>query len=231
MSGARGFTCADASCWFALLPHHFLLIMDFVPPVINRFFTSTPFGDSSAAKQVHCWWPSLWVKQSLFNENNISEHTVYPQCLFPNFRLWRSGYFIDNHLPKNSSNITLANLKTKESIKQPFSQPAARSGALFWIQITHGATTVKGTWLNNMKRIVPISVYLIILGREFRQSAPLCLMADIKLVKPSINSDTFSNTQILKKGWHCEISYSYLICWVGWGNSLSLLCFPVPCSG
>lgn len=98
-------------------------------------------------------------------------------------------------------------------------------------EIPHGANTMKGTWFINMKRIVPTSVYLITLEREFRQSAPLCLMADIKLVRPSVNSDTFSNTQILKKGWDYEISYSYLICWVGWGKSLSLQCFPVPCSG
>lgn len=99
------------------------------------------------------------------------------------------------------------------------------------VQIPHGANTMKGTWLINMKRIIPTSVYLIILGREFRQSAPLCLMADIILIRPSVNADTFRNTQILKKGRHCEISYSHLICWIGWGKSLSPQCFPVPCSG
>lgn len=98
------------------------------------------------------------------------------------------------------------------------------------VQIPHGGNIMEGTWLIEMKRVVPTSVYLIILGREFSQSAPLCLMVDITPVRPSINSDTFSNTQILKKGWLCEISYSHLICWVGWGKSLSLQCFPVPCS-
>lgn len=77
MSDARGLACADLSCWFALLPHHFLFVMDILQPVINCFFNSTPFGDSSAAKQVHCWWYSLWVKQSLFNENNISELFIH----------------------------------------------------------------------------------------------------------------------------------------------------------
>lgn len=44
---------------------------------------------------------------------------------------------------------------------------------------------MKGTWFINMKRIVSTSVYLIIPGREFRQSALLHLVADIKLIRPS----------------------------------------------
>lgn len=44
---------------------------------------------------------------------------------------------------------------------------------------------MKGTRFINMKRIIPASVYLIILGKEPRQSALLCLMADIKLIRAS----------------------------------------------
>lgn len=47
---------------------------------------------------------------------------------------------------------------------------------------------------------------------------------------PAVNSDTFSNTQILKQASHCEISYSCLICCVGQGTLPPLQCSPVPCS-
>lgn len=52
----------------------------------------------------------------------------------------------------------------------------------------------------NMKRITSISVYLIIPGREFRQSALLCLMVDIKLIRPSCKLGHFQQYSDIKAG-------------------------------